>query len=468
MRKISESDHIPFSQKIAFSLGVNTDYFATGIMMTVLWMPFFNIGKGMNPTVLGIILMVFVIWDALTDPVMGYISDNARTRWGRRRPFMVIGSILTAGIYPLFWYMPDSLGESARIIYLIVVGLLFFTCYTIWAMPYYGLQLELTPNYDERTRLAAYLAVFGKLSALCGGWVLALATGSWLTAGTGDITVGMRYVCWWICGLILVCGLLPAVFVKERYYDAEAKWQKKVPLTTSLKDSFSCGPLWILIGISFFLVLGAFSVRSIGQYVNIYYIFGGNISEAAVLEGWKGTATVVFGVAMVPFWTWIGEKLAKKKMIILLMAFAMFGHLLNFICMNPEAPFLQLIPAIFESGSLSAMWIFLPSMKADVADFDELTTHQRREGSLNAFYSLFFKAALTGAMGVGGYVLDLSGFSASLAVQPPEVLARMFHLFLILPCFSWILALILAGIYPLSRNRMAEIRQTLEAQRGAL
>lgn len=415
--------------------------------------------------------MVFRAWNAISDPLMGNISDNARTRWGRRRPFMFLGAILTGCLFPLFWFMPESLGEHARIAYLIGLGVVYFTAFTLWSMPYYGLQLELTPDYDERTRLASWMAVFGKLASFAGTWVMAFVTCSWFinpATEKGDILIGMKTACWLIAGLIILFGIVPALFVKERQSVAAIAAQPKEPFWKSVKESFRCAPLWCLIGISFFLVLGYSSIGTLGQYVNIYYVFDGDLGAASVLGGYKGTATLVVGLTLIPFWAWLGERFDKKRMVIGLLSLSMIGHLLNIFLMTPENPWLQLIPSCFESSALSAIWLFLPSMKADAADYDEIGTRRRREGSINAFYSWFIKASLTCAMGIGGLVLDLSGFSSKITHQPPEVLSRMFWMYIFLPIGIWIIALAIAALYPLSRTRMADIRTTLEARRGRL
>ncbi len=216
---IPQSDRIPFGQKIAFSFGSGTDYVATILMTTTLWMPVFNIGLGISPTLLGIGLMILRGWDAITDPIMGNISDNARTRWGRRRPFLFVGAILTAAVYPFIWRPPSGLSESGTFVYLMVIGVIFFTCFTMWSMPYYGFQLELTPNYDERTRLNAWMALVGKLTGLVGGWILFIVT--WVApedpvTGREDIVAGMQTCSWGIAAVIVVLGLAPALFVKER------------------------------------------------------------------------------------------------------------------------------------------------------------------------------------------------------------------------------------------------------------
>src|SRR6185436_14124928 len=143
---------------------------------SVLWMPYFNIGMGMSPAILSLILVIFQIWNAFMDPIMGNLSDNTRTRWGRRRPYMVVGAVVTACIYPFIWRAPFSWGETGAMIYLIGIGLLFYTSFSVWAMPYYALQIELTPNYDERTRLSAWITFFGKISSLGSSWTLALLT----------------------------------------------------------------------------------------------------------------------------------------------------------------------------------------------------------------------------------------------------------------------------------------------------
>lgn len=468
---IPEADRIPLPQKIAFSAGVSTEYLATGLLTGSLWMPYFNIGMGIRPSLLGLVLSILLTWNAFSDPLMGNISDNARTKWGRRRPFIALGAILAACLYPLFWYMPASLGDTGKVIYLVVLGIGFFSCYTMWSMPYYGLQMELTPNYDERTRLAGWMAFFGKLSNLAGGWVLALATSHWFTnaaTGKGDILIGMKVICWFIAGAVLLFGLAPALFVRERYYEKEASRQPREPFWQSMKESATCKPLWSLIGISFFMVLGSGAVATLTQYVNIYYVFDGDLASAAVVGGWKSTVLVFTGILLIPFWTWLAERFDKKAILLSMILFGTIGHLANYFCMRPDMPYLQIVSGVFESAAISAVWLFIPSMKADIADQDELTTSRRREGSINSFFSWFIKASMTCAVGAGGLVLELCGFSAKLTHQSPEVLQRMFWTYLLLPVGISLIAAAIAVFYPLNRARMQEIRRELEARRGSI
>lgn len=468
---IAARDRIPFPQKIAFAAGVNMDYLATGLMLTVLWLPYFNIGLGMSPAVLGGILMALRAWDAITDPLVGNWSDNARTRWGRRRPFIFVGAVLSSVLYPAIWHMPAGFGEVGKVAWLTVVGMAFFGCYTLWSMSYYSLQLELTPDYDERTRLTAWLTFFGKFSLLVGGWVMAFATGPWFAdpeTGAPDIVAGMRACGWIIAGGMLCFGLLPALFVRERYYEAEARKQTREPLIQSLRESGGCLPLWALIGASFFLIVGYGSIAALGQYVNIYYVCHGDIAQASVIMGWKTTVVVVSGILCIPLWIWLAERFDKKTMVSGMLALCIGGHLLNLVMMTPEHPYWQVIPGVFESGAIAAIWLFLPSMKADVADYDERRTERRREGGLNAFYSWFNKAGHALAMGLGGILISFSGFTVSASAQPDAVQDKMMALFIATPILCWGVAVICMRFYPLNRAKMGEIRRELEARRGVI
>ena len=522
LSKIPEVDRIPMGQKIAFAVGQNTEWLANTLVTSTLWMPFFNIGMEISPIVLGVILMIMRTWDAISDPLVGNLSDNVRTPWGRRRPLIILGALATAATYPFIWNFPESvmngtswlvqvanhlpfisqeLGnrDKATFVYLTSIGLLYFTCFTCWSMPYYGLQLELTPNYDERTRLTVVMAFVGKITAFFSGWAFVaivfvgtLAKGDlsvlankpewlqsvsrslqpWLTGLAGEhasekpIVLGMQLMSWVFAVTIIVMACMPALFVKERYYEREAKKQARDPFWKSMKESARCGPLWSLISVSFFLVMGYSSTGGLGTYVNIYYVCGGDMILAGVIAGMKGSVLAITGISLLPFYTWLGEKYDKRKAVMIMLVTAIVGHLLNYYLLTPKFPYLQIVSGFFESVAISAVWLFLPSMKADVADWDEVKTARRREGSINAFYSWFIKVSLTLSMGIGGAVLAMSGYDATLPKQTDGAVHRMFIMYVIIPSTVWALALISAWFYPISRDTARTIRTDLEARRG--
>jgi len=279
----------------------------------------------------------------------------------------------------------------------------------------------------------------------------------------------MKVCSWGFAFLILLFGILPALFVRERYYEAEVKTQARDPFWQSIRESARCRPLWGLIGTMFFLVLGSSAVASLGQYLSIYYVCQGNLAQAGMITGWKSTVVMITGIALIPVWTWLGEKFDKKIMVVTMLVISMVGHLMNLWCMTPAAPYLVLIPAVFESAAISAVWLFIPSMKGDIADYDELGTTRRREGSINAFFSWFFKGAMMSSLGLGGLILDLTGFNVkATAGQPHSVLHSMLWCYLVFPLVIWSLGTICVLRYPLTRERMALIRRTLESHRGKI
>lgn len=246
------------------------------------------------------------------------------------------------------------------------------------------------------------------------------------------------------------------------------KKQHKEPFWRSVRESFSCRPLWILIAVSFLLSLGTSAVATLGQYVNYYYVNNGDLTMGTIIGGWKTTATVVVGLLSLPLLVKLAERFDKRRVTLAVLFLTVFGHALNYFCMTPQYPYLQIVSGVFEAYAMGAFWMFLPSMKADVADYDEYCTQRRREGSINAFYSWFLKVAGTLALGAGGVVLQMTGFNSALAAQPPEVLERMFHIYLILPLPLWIVAIFIFWRYPLGRARAAQIREALEARRGVM
>ena len=468
---ISREDRIPFWQKCAYGVGGAVDWFTTGIIAT-LWMPVFNLGYGIAPGMLGLVMMIYRVWDAFTDPVMGNISDNTRTRWGRRRPYIVVGAILAALITPFMWRLNPAWSQATMLAYILVVGILLYAATTMWAMPYNSMMLEMTPNYDERTRVAAVRTIFTKGGLLIGSWVLPFCASSRFAdpaTGEPNILAGARFISIPLALTVVVLGVLPALFIRERYYAAEASKQSKEPLLRGLKDSMSIRPLWMMIGFVVFQMFGAGITGALGTYLNFFYISGGELGHASVIEGLKGTTAFLMGLVAVPFWTWVSEKLDKKWTMMIVIGSGFIGAFLNFICLTPRHPYLQIVPAVFYASVTASLWLIVPSMMADIVDFDERRTGKRREGSINSVFSWFMKLGGTLPVGFAGFVLQWTGFDrAAGKLQPPEVLHRMLAWYIFLPLFFWSIALALVYFYPLTRNKLADIRAELEARRGRI
>ena len=172
----SANDRVPLAQKVAYGLGGPVDILGVWVMVSIAY-PLFNMELGMSPTSVAVILMSLRLWDGIADPLMGWISDNTRSRWGRRRPYIFVGAILASLSYPLIWWFPKNCSETELMAWVIGFGILFYSSFTVWAMPYQSMLMEMTPDYNERTRVAEVRGYMQSLASLIVGfswWLLLL------------------------------------------------------------------------------------------------------------------------------------------------------------------------------------------------------------------------------------------------------------------------------------------------------
>lgn len=473
--RVALQDRVPNFQKLCYGAGTMVGAL-TGYVTTQMFNPVFNIGMGISPVLIGVVLMVYRLWDSVTDVVMGNISDNARTRWGRRRPFIVIGAVLAGCVLPMLWQASPTWSDRTLIIYVVAVGLLLYTMTTIWGMPYYSLGMEITPDYHERTRITAVRAVFEKFAGIIAGWMLALVSLPFFgdpVTGEPDLVNGMKWVSWVLGVMVIAFGVLPGIFVKERYFkakDSEAFNAPKMGLMRSVKTTLQCKPYMVLMAVYLLQVIGTSMVASLGLYLNIYYVNAGDLQAAGIIEGWKGTAMLVPGILSVPFWAWVSEKLGKRQALGITILLGFVSNSLIYFCFTPDHPYLQIVPSVFLSAFGSAIWMLVPSMLADIADYDELQTGQRREGSFSSVSSWFFKLSMTMTVFVSGLILEWTGFDVVKygSTQPPEVLERMLAWYAFLPMVLWTIALILLFRYKLTYAKVLENRSELESRRGVI
>ena len=468
--KVRAEDRVPLKQKVAYGLGGTVEGTAIWIPQGNL-MPVFNIGLGINPVMLGVVLMLWRVWDAFADLLMGNISDNARTRWGRRRPFIVVGAILTGLTMPLIWWAPRGMEDWQTLAWLLVGGMIFYACFAVWAMPYYSLQLEMSPDYDERTNITSYRAFAQQIIGLVGGWIILGATlpiFGRLASGEPDLVNGMRYISIVLGLLTIVLGVLPGLFVKERYYQANVtRALQKQELWAGLKQTLKTRPFLWIMAIVVSKNFGFSIVGALGFYVNAYYVCRGDIVLAAKIQGVTTAVLFAPNLFAVPLCTWLANRFGKQFLLYLTVISGIIGSLSIYVFFTPEHPWLQIIPAILIGPISIGLWLVAPAMQADVVDYDELATGQRREGSFAAIFSWSLKASGAITSGLSGVVLAWTGFSVELsAMQPPHVLENLRLCYIWIPVVFLIFTCFAISRYDLTRSRMSDIRAELERRRG--
>jgi len=204
-------DRISLAHKIIYGFGAfvnNLLAAAIGGMVIVL-----NLGLGMNPALVGLLGALPRLTDALTDPLMGYISDNTRSRWGRRRPYIFVGAIMSGIIFALLWQLPPGKSESFYFWYFLLGSFVFYLGYTIFATPWVALGYELTPDYHERTRLMGVQNFMGQLAYIVAPWFLLIMQAQMFD----DMVDGASYLAVAIGALAIAVGVMPAIFLRERF-----------------------------------------------------------------------------------------------------------------------------------------------------------------------------------------------------------------------------------------------------------
>jgi GPH family glycoside/pentoside/hexuronide:cation symporter len=440
----------------AWAMGSIADVYMTNAL-NYLAFPIYNMGLGVDPRMLGWALGLPRIWDALSDPLMGNISDNTHTRWGRRRPFILIGAIFCAVMFGLIWSPPTSLSVKAIGWYFMGMTFIYYTAYTIFVVPWGALGLELTRDYNERTRVQAYRTVFQAVGGLGLGAMWFLAQ-KW---GGGDDIVGVRYVGWTFAALVLVCGVIPAIFCRE---SAATQHQEKIKFWPAIKATFSNKIFLLLIAVTICVMLGIFMVNSFGVYIGRYYVFGGDKEGVARLSMYANFAFQGAGIALVPLITFIATRAGKKATLIGGLLLVVIAYGTSWWLNTPKNPYLSVIPMALAAPGLACMWTIASSMIADICDLDELKTGLRREGMFGASYSWACKAGISLTMVLSGYMLKWSGFNAELDVQPEGVITTMRLLYMFVPMGFVGLAAVLLLFYPLSEKRIHEIQAELHPE----
>lgn len=445
---------------------------AIGGMMIIL-----NLGFGMDPALVGLLGGLPRIMDAFTDPLMGYISDHTRSKWGRRRPYIFWGAIGAGVIFALLWQLPAGKSETFHFVYFLVGSLIFYLAYTVFATPWVALGYELTPDYNERTRLMGVQNFMGQLPYLIAPWFLWIVSNKRLFDTQAKGASGLSIV---VAVVVVSVGVIPAIFLKERFKESSPD-QGAVSRSasgrgvgavireffTGFGDTLKSRP-FIKICIATFMVFNGFMLISSFQfYVIIYYVFGGDQAAGAKFAGYAGTVQSISTFLVIIFITWLGTKIGKRKAFFLSTSLSMLGFALKWICYNPDIPILVIVPAPLLAFGLGGLFVLMPSMIADVVDVDELQTHERREGMYGSIFWWMVKLGMAAALAGGGLLLKATGFDVDFGgEQPAHTILRLRLFDAGLPIVTSLIAIWAIARFKITEEHAREVRMKLEERRG--
>ncbi|MGB5676036.1 MAG: MFS transporter, partial [Gemmatimonadota bacterium] len=405
------ADRVPLGQKAAFGAGhlvLNLLPGSLGFFMFFLLTAF-----GMDPFLAGLLGGLPRIFDAITDPIMGFISDNTTSRFGRRRPYIFVGAILSGIFFALLWQLNENNSQMFNFWYFLIFSMVFLIGNTMFATPLVGLGYEMTSDYNERTRLMAFSQTMGQIAWMIVPWF-------WVIIADPDIfesqAVGVRQLSVVVGAICIVLGILPAIFC--RGIDS-AKMENRVKITWStlfsnlfdlfrgISEAMRNVPFVRLCGATFLVFNGFQMVAAFSVYIIVFYLFNGSYEGAGTWPAWFSSITaVVTAFVVIPAITWISDRVGKRLAFIISTAISIVGYLLKWWAFNPDNPWLMFMPIPFIAFGLGGLFTLMMSMTADVCDLDELTNGMpRKEGTFGAIYWWMVKLGQALALVLGGLVL---------------------------------------------------------------
>ena len=435
-------DRVPWDQLIAFGLGGLIPIALFNIVLQLV--PLLgNISLGISAVWLGAILVLPRLWEALSDPVVGHVSDNARTRWGRRRPFILIGGIAVALGFMAIWWVPSEnilrryVASDAGVMWLqlsFILGtlLLFFTACAVFEIPHGALGLEMSTDRHERTRLFSAKSFLGNFFAMGTPWLIFFASLEVFSGPGGNLVDGMRYVSMIIAGVLAPMAVWWFVSLREPGF-AVAREQKKSNFFEDMHTTIANRTFLLLTAIIFTLAIGFNFVGSFANYITIFYLYGGDVRAASTLLGIAGTVWAVTALAAVFPLNWLGRRFGKNNTLLIAILLMCAAQLSKIVCYHPgplgtielpaglatyfggrtltiEGPYLILIPTMLLSAGMLMFFTLGSSMVGDVCDEDELSTGTRSEGTYYSVFWWFIKMGTAFASLVMGALLVYTSF----------------------------------------------------------
>jgi len=467
---------VPFGQKAAFGAGHLINNLIPGILGVFVVILKSADGFGMDTVLAGLIVGIPRLFDAITDPVMGYVSDNTSSKYGRRRPYIFIGALLSGLIFAILWQVHGDNSEMYNFWYLLIFSILLIFGNTIFSTPLIALGYEMTSDYQERTRLMSFANTIGQVAWMLVPFLYVLIPDDTLfeTQPQGVRTVAL------IAGIvIIILGVLPAIFC--RGIDA-SKMEGREEIT--LKSVFgSMGKIFkgikqvlknkpfAKLCLATFLVFNGFQiVAEFGVFIINFYMFDGDWGASKWWVALFPAVTAAYtAFVAIPIINWMANKYGKRKAFIYATLISVGGYILKWWGFDPENYYMIFLPIPLMAFGMGCLFTLMMSMTADVCDLDEFENGMpRKEGTFGAIYWWMIKVGQGLALVFSGIILKLLGYDPTASVQTAEALTGMRITDIILPVITALLAIWVMRDYSLNESRAKAIKEELVNRRGEL
>lgn len=424
----------------------------------------------LSPSLAGLALAIGRIWDGMNDPVVGYLSDSTTSRFGRRRPYLLASTLPLGLSFFLLWSPPQGMGNLGNFIFLASAYVLMDAFFTLYATPYLALGAELSRDYHERTQIVTTRAVFHGLGALLTVLCLSkVAGGSPATIEEGVaalpttlppevVRAGFTKIGAILGGIMVLSGLIAFYWSREVPLAANGERVSFAAFFRNLTGTLRNRPFRIIILTFAVMTFGA----AVHQPLTIY-----------VFRDWllmpQQLPTVMFlylvsTILSLGIWTRFARRVGKNRAFQVCILWSVVV-LSVFPLLRADMPRQLFYLFIFFAGLGAGGYVLPVSIAADVIDYDELLTGQRREGAFFGLWTLTMKLLAAGAIALVGVALDLIGYVPN-QPQSATTLWGLKMLYGPVPAFFLFLSLLIFLRFPLTRESHAETQRQLQARRA--
>lgn len=463
----TSSQKVPFGQKLAFGLGMLANQLfpaMLGIFIVIL------IDKlGFPGWMVSVIYFIPKLFDAITDPIMGFITDNTKSKWGRRRQYVIIGAIITGISFAFMWQLYATNSVNYNFYYFIFFSLAFYLGITIFSVPFVAMGYEMSDDFHERTSIMATSQLIGQLAWVFAPWLWVIMYDETLFPSAEEATRTLAVYGAIVCTILAV---IPGIFIKSK----STLNENYEPLTLSnasrsfdliiqgFKEALKIVPFKKLCIATFFIFNAFNTTAGFSFFIIKYYLFNG--TGQGIWPTLFGCVGALFTtVLIIPIVARMSKVMGKRKAFIWSQSLSIIGYVSLLFLFVPGKPYLFLFALPFISFGIGSLFTLMMSMTSDVIDIDELNTGKRREGIFGAIYWWMVKFGLAIAGLLSGLILTIIDFNSGASTQTYETMFNLRLFFSAIPLIGTLIAIWVMRDYDVSEERANEIRAEINQKK---
>lgn len=455
------NDKLAMGTKLGYSIGqvaISTPYNLVGVFLLF----FFTDVAGVEPALAGTVFSIAVIWAAIADPFIGNFSDNLRTKYGRRRPMLLVVALPLAITTWLLFTSFDFNSEMSKNAYYIILAIVFYTVFTFTEVPFYSLGAEITNDYNERAKVRVISSMFIYVAVLIAVNFPTFIVGK-VTAAGGTLQSGWSLAAA-ACGVISIIAILicwRATKGRELIVTTEeSKPAEKGNIFKAFIETLKIKPVKYVVLANLLFLLGMSIVSAMTVYMLNYVAFVEAGKQAIVLS-----VLPIATICWLPVINFLAPRLGKKKAYILLVGIAAAACLAFFIIGIYTFASMCVFNAIFALGN-GSFWTLCFAMAYDTTEVDEFVNGQRREGILVAYMSFAQKVGTAGSTLLIGLVLQYVKYDGTAATQTAQAVDGLIGLFTWIPAIFIALSVLSVCLYPITQKKYDALLKALELKKA--